>query len=371
MYRRRRISAALVLATLLLVPWCAATRSTGSDGTGDDEPVVTVSPQDCAANAARLPLRARLAMTLMVGVDGDAPAEATALLDGPARPGGIFVRGGRAIWDDLLLADPWGDDLPLLVAVDDEGGRVQPLAGVLDELPSAAVLAEESPESLLSLARERGEALVELGVDVVFGPVVDVGSAGGIGDRSFGGTSDVVVATAGAYAAGLREGGILPVLKHFPGQGHAEADTHEAPATVPVLSLLRTSDLVPYDVLLAQGEVGVMVGHLDVPELTEAGVPASLSSAAIGLLRAGYEFDGLVVTDDLAAMQAILVRFDVPEAAERALAAGADLLLLAQPTDVGAVLDRLEEAVNLGRIPARRVTSAVARVAAAGCPGGR
>jgi beta-glucosidase-like glycosyl hydrolase len=64
------------------------------------------------------------------------------------------------------------------------------------------------------------------------------------------------------------------------------------------------------------------------------------------------------------------VRFDVPEAAERALAAGADLLLLAQPTDVGAVLDRLEEAVNLGRIPARRVTSAVARVATAGCPGG-
>ena len=65
---------------------------------------------------------------------------------------------------------------------------------------------------------------------MVLAPVVDVGSAGGIGDRSFGDTSDVVTAKAGAYAAGLRSsGGVLPVLKHFPGQGHADADTHEWP----------------------------------------------------------------------------------------------------------------------------------------------
>jgi beta-N-acetylhexosaminidase len=254
------------------------------------------------------------------------------------------------------------------VAVDDEGGRVQPMAGVLDDLASAAVLAEQSPETLSGLAADRGAALRDLGVNVVLGPVVDVGSAGGIGDRSFGDSSEVVATHAGAYAAGLREGGVLPVLKHFPGQGHADVDTHEAPATIPSISLLRTSDLVPYDVILTGGPTGVMVGHLDVPELTEAGIPASLSPAAIGLLRGGYEFDGLVVTDDLAAMQAVLTRFGVPEAAERALGAGADLLLLTQPADVEAVLDRLEEAVNLGRIPARRLASAVTRVAEVGCP---
>ena len=74
------------------------------------------------------------------------------------------------------------------------------------------------------------------------------------------------------------------------------------------------------------------------------------------------------MTDDLAAMQAILSRFSVPEAAERALAAGADVLLLAQPTDVEPVLDRLEEAVNLGRIPNRRLDAALARVVETGCP---
>ncbi len=354
-----------VLGLILLVPWCV-TRGGGDAGT--DEAIAEVTPATCASATADLPLRARLAMTLMIGVDGDAPADAVALLDSATRPGGLFVRGGSAIWDDQSLAEPRGDGLPLLVAVDDEGGSVQPMEGVLDELPSAASLAEESPEGLTSLAADRGAELRALGINMVFAPVLDVGSAGGIGDRSFGETSDVVTSKAGAYAAGLRSAGVLPVLKHFPGQGHADADTHESPSTTPSLELLRSSDLVPYDAILAAGPNGVMVGHLDVPGLTEAGVPASLSPAAIGLLRAGYEFDGMIVTDDLVGMQAVRSRFEVPEAAERALAAGADVILLSQPTDVEPVLDRLEEAVNLGRIPDRRLDAALSRVAEVGCP---
>jgi beta-N-acetylhexosaminidase len=85
-------------------------------------------------------------------------------------------------------------------------------------------------------------------------------------------------------------------------------------------------------------------------------------------LRAGYEHTGLVLTDDLAAMGAVTSRYDVPEAAERSLAAGVDVLLLAQPTDVTAVLDRLEEAASVGRIPAARLEAAVDRVAVVGCP---
>lgn len=352
---------------MLTLPWWVASRASDPASTAGAAASGTPGGGRCADTAASLPLRGRLALTLMLGIDGNGPETAVTLLAGATRPGGIFVRGGRAVWDELTLAGPPGDDLPLLVAVDDEGGRVQPMEGVLPELASAAVLAA-APEALRSLASSRGTELRALGINVVFAPVVDVGSAGGIGDRSFGDTAEVVTAAAGAYAAGLRDAGVLPVLKHFPGQGHADADTHEGPAVVPPLDLLRTSDLVPYDALLAAGPSGVMVGHLDVPDLTEAGVPASLSPAALGLLRSGYEFDGLVVTDDLAAMQAVLSRFSLPEAAERALAAGADLLLLSQPADAEAVLDRLEEAVNLGRIPQRRVDAAVGRIVDVGCP---
>lgn len=366
MYRRRRITVVALLSILVLLPWCVQ-RDDGEGGesvaagTGGGPAVA------CGSSVAELPLRSRLALTLLVGVDGDAPDAVTALLDSPARPGGVFVRGGKAVWEQGTIADRPRDGLPLVVAVDDEGGRVQPLQGVLDDLPSAAELAERSADDIHGLAAGRGGDLRDLGVTMVLGPVADVGRGGGIGDRSFGETSDAVAERAGAYAAGLREAGILPVLKHFPGQGHADADTHERPSTVPPLDLLRTSDLVPYATLLAARPVGVMVGHLDVPDLTAGGVPASLSPAAIGLLRAGYEFDGLVVSDDVVAMQAVVARFRPPEAAERALAAGVDLVLLAEPTDLAPILDRLEEAVTLGRLPQRRVEAALGRVAAAGC----
>lgn len=372
-YRRRRLTVLGLLLMILLVPWCV-TRG-GGDGDAGDEPAAGQTGDEtaaeapaegsCADRAAALPLRARLALTLMVGVDGGDPDAASALLVGADRPGGVFVRDGTAVWDQGVLVAT--DGLPLLVAVDDEGGRVQPLSGVLDDLASAAVLAEQSPEQLEALAADRGTDLLGLGINVAFAPVVDVGSGGGIGDRSFGDTSEVVTSKARAYAAGLRSAGVLPVLKHFPGHGHADADTHDRPATTPPLDLLRSSDLVPYDTILADGPTGVMIGHLDVPGLTGDGAPASLSPAAVGLLRAGYEFDGLTVTDDLVAMGAVQSRYSTPEAAELALAAGIDLVLLSQPTDVAAVLDRLEEAVSVGRIPDRRVDAALARVSAVGC----
>jgi beta-N-acetylhexosaminidase len=382
-YRRRRIVALAAASLLFLGPWWLAGRSGGTaeDPEGPavpataaelEEPIGLSAPDPeelsaCTAAALDLPVRQRLAMVLMVGVDGDDPEGAVAVLADPARPGGVFVRPGTRVWEESTLAAELDDGLPLLVAVDDEGGRVQPLAGVLDDLPAAAVLAQRSPDDLEALARARGEQLRALGITVVFGPVVDVGGGGGIGDRSFGDAAGTVTTSAGAYARGLRAAGVLPVAKHFPGHGRADADTHDGPGTVPALDSLRTSDLLPFEALMGDPPVGVMVGHLDVPGLTAEGVPASLSPDAIGLLRGGYEFDGLVVTDDLAAMDAVLVRFSVPEAAERALAAGVDVVLLSQPTDVGAVLDRLEEAVEQGRIPQRRVTAAVSRVAAAGC----
>ncbi|MGK2947608.1 MAG: glycoside hydrolase family 3 N-terminal domain-containing protein [Acidimicrobiales bacterium] len=375
-----------IVVTLVVAPWWAASRS--GDGVAVDDTAdpaagaeleprpVTAAPEvgpeelsDCAQAVADLPSRSRVAMVVMVGVDGDDPAGTRGLLAGPDRPGGVFVRPGAQLWEEGVLAAPPPDDLPLVVAVDDEGGRVQPLAGVLDDLPSAAVLAGRSDAELELLAEERGEQLRSLGVTAVFGPVVDVGSGGGIGDRSFGDEAPPVIASAAAYARGLRAAGVLPVVKHFPGHGRASADTHDAPSQTPELADLRAVDLVPYDALMAEAPLGVMVGHLDVPGLTPDGVPASLSADAIGLLRGAYEFDGLVVTDDLAAMDAVRDRFTVPEAAERALLAGVDLVLLSQPTDVGAVLDRLEQAVASGRVPERRLDAAVARVAAAGCRG--
>jgi len=186
-----------------------------------------------------------------------------------------------------------------------------------------------------------------------------------IGDRAFSADPAVVVRYAGAFADGLRAAGVLPVLKHFPGHGHASGDSHKGRVTTPPLAELRSTDLRPYEQLLGTGKVVVMVGHLDVPGLTD-GLPTSLTPATYRLLRDDYRFDGLVVTDDLGAMKAVTGTFTLPEAVLTALAAGADQALWSSgaqdATAVGKLLDSLEKALADGRLDPAANDRAVARV---------
>jgi beta-N-acetylhexosaminidase len=201
-------------------------------------------------------------------------------------------------------------------------------------------------------------------------PIVDVGGQPAkavIGDRAFSDDPGWIVSYAGAFAEGQREAGIFTVLKHFPGHGRANGDSHKGRVTTPPVDDLRTTDLRPYAVLLApggplaDGRTGVMVGHLDVPGLT-TDLPSSLTPAVYRLLRTEYRFDGLVMTDDLGAMKAITGTFDLPEAVEKALVAGADMALWSDGGDVTDVLDHLQEVAEAGGIDPAENDAAVARV---------
>ena len=157
---------------------------------------------------------------------------------------------------------------------------------------------------------------------------------------------------------------MLPVLKHFPGHGRADGDSHRRLVRTPPLAELRAADLRPYQQLVDDGPVAVMVGHLDVPGLT-AGEPATISTAAYGLLRTEYRHRGLVVTDDLGAMRAISDRYDLPAAVLGALRAGADVALWTTRGRLAEVLDRLEAAVAAGELGGPELDRAVGRVLAA------
>ena len=249
---------------------------------------------------------------------------------------------------------------------------MQRLSSLIGSQPSPrALAAADSPQQVYELALERGRQMRELGITVDFAPVVDVTTEADdevIGDRSFGSDAATVTDYAGHYARGLREAGLLPVLKHFPGHGHASGDSHLGGVTTPPLESLKAVDLVPYQALTTQAPVAVMVGHMQVPGLT-GDEPASLSPAAYDLLRTGGygapPFDGLVYTDDLSSMGAINQRYGVADAVLRALTAGADVALWISTDQVPAVLDRLEQAVNANELPAPRVDDALRHVAAA------
>ncbi len=320
-----------------------------------------------------MPLRDRLAQLLMVGVTNASDAH-SAITD--YHVGGVFITS----WTDLSMLSSGAlkqlatstTPLPVAVSVDEEGGRVDRLSSLIGAAPSARVLAQtRSPEETYQIALERGQQMRNLGITIDFAPVVDVTSSADntvIGDRSFSAVPGIVTKFAGSYARGLRDAGILPVLKHFPGHGHASGDTHQTAVTTPPLDQLIQSDLTPYRYLVADSPVGVMIGHLDVPGLTE-GNPASLSSAAVSLLRngAGYgapPFDGPVFTDDLSTMKAITDLYNVPQAVLKALRAGADVALWVSTGEVPAVLDRLESAVHTGELDETAVNNSVARLAA-------
>lgn len=333
-------------------------------------PDLTADPTQCAEAIARWPIRRRLALLVMVGVDPSGPEEATSLVESH-HIGGVFVGGNDTglLTSGALVALRVASPTGLLVAVDEEGGRVQRIEDIDGDVPSAREMAATmSAEEVRALAERRGRVMAAHGVTVDLAPVVDVSDQPDdtvIGDRSWSGDPAVATDYAGAYADGLRAAGVVPVLKHFPGHGAASGDTHEGAASTPPLDALRGRDLVPYERLLPRLGIGtaVMLGHLDVPGLTEPGTPASLSPATIALLREEYGFGGVVMTDDLAAMASITQRLTPEEAVVRALAAGVDVALLSG-ADVPALLDHMEAAVADGTLTEAGIDTSVARVLA-------
>lgn len=322
---------------------------------------------DPAGAVAAWPLRRRLAALVMVGVDPSGEGEATTLVE-DHHVGGLFVGGDDTalLTSGALATLREGSPTGLFVAVDEEGGRVQRIEGIDGDVPSAREqAATTSPDEVRARARRRAQVMADLGVTMDLAPVVDVSDQDDdsvIGDRSWSADPAAVVTYAGAYADGLLAGGVVPVLKHFPGHGQASGDSHEGVVTTPPLDELRTRDLVPYEQLLPRlgGSTAVMLGHLDVPGLTEGGTPSSLSPATVRLLRQDYGFDGVVMTDDLSGMGAVTERLGTTEAAVAALAAGVDVVLLAGP-DVGALLDRLERAVAGGELDEAAIDVSVVR----------
>ncbi|GAA1290654.1 glycoside hydrolase family 3 N-terminal domain-containing protein [Pseudonocardia aurantiaca] len=326
----------------------------------------------CAAVVAAMTLRDRLAQRLMVGVDASDPAAAAATVRA-TQVGGIFLPGNAtALLNNQALRGVRAmARIPVAVAVDDEGGRVQRIDELDGNLPSArAMAAQFTPQQVMELARERGRAQLARGITMNLAPTVDLGGQPAravIGDRAFSEDPGWVVSYAGAFAEGERDAGIFTVLKHFPGHGRANGDSHRGRVTTPPVDDLRARDLQPYAVLLgpggplADGNTGVLVGHLDVPGLT-TDLPSSLTPAVYDLLRTEYKFDGLVLTDDLGAMRAITGTFGLPEAVERALAAGADMALWSSGGDATPVLDHLEQVLNAGGISQQANDEAVIRV---------
>ena len=255
-----------------------------------------------------------------------------------------------------------------MVASDEEGGRVQRLRSVLGALPSAEAMGRtRTSAQVRSLAASYGGKMARLGVDVDLAPVTDLGISGYYieqTDRAFSADPGRVGAYAGAWQAGMRSARVAPVAKHWPGHGQA-ANTHDRAATTPPLSTLERRDLLPFGDLLRAGVPAVMVGHLNVPGLTEQGVPATLSPNAYRYLRQRAGAQRLLMTDSLS-MGAISIgmRLTPAQAAVRALRAGADVVLVDPGPGPRAVIDAVQAALARGSYPRAAAIASARRMLA-------
>lgn len=352
--------------------------SPGASGPRASEP----PPSDARVDAALAELdtdEELVGQLLLVGWEGTNAEGARDAIE-QLRPGGVvFIANAstaeRATAVNLGLdglADEGGMP-PLLKAIDHEGGSVQriedvPNLGSNREFADTGATESDACQRGVTHARQ----LREMGFEMDLAPVMDVATNPDdavIGDRSYGSEPRLVARLGSAYIRGLQGGGIVAVGKHFPGHGDASVDSH---LDLPVLQLGRRRldevELVPFERAIAPETdlAAVMTGHIALPRIDPSRLPATLSGPIVtGILREDLGFDGLVLSDDTAAMAAITDDFTPAEAAVMAIGAGVDMLIIGGDLERQRQMrDALVAALASGALARERVADAARHVLA-------
>ncbi len=230
----------------------------------------------------------------------------------------------------------------ILIAVDQEGGRVQRFQTDFTRLPPASWY-QQQPQMTESLAWLMAMELITVGVDFSFAPVLDIhyGVSSIIGDRAFSESPTQIVELAGDFIRGMRRAGMAATGKHFPGHGAVVADSHLAlPIDERDLTTLLSRDIYPFQQLIAQGLAAVMPAHIVYPAVDS--VPAGFSQRWLKqILRQQLGFNGVIFSDDLS-MEGAAIVGDFTERAKQAQRAGCDMILVCnQPDAASKVLENL------------------------------
>lgn len=269
-----------------------------------------------------------------------------------------------------LIADfQSASKIPMIVAVDEEGGAVARLANheafSLPKYTSARDIGKTGdPEQARQMGRTIGGYLRFYGFNLDFAPVADVDSNPAnpvIGRRAYSTDAQQTAQMVAAAVESFHEAGILCTVKHFPGHGDTGQDSHYGTATsYKTWEEMKAMEMLPFEAGIAAGADVVMTAHITTPNATTDGLPASLSYTMITeRLRGELGFQGVIVTDALE-MNAIKNHFTPAESAVAALRAGVDVLLM--PSDLRAAFDGVVQAVEDGTLSEERLNESVRRI---------
>lgn len=335
-----------------------------------------------AADIESLSISEKIGQLFFIGIPADTVDSQTEKLLTDIRPGGVclFARNirdphqTRALLDDIRSLSK----IEPFLSLDQEGGLVDRLKRILVPMPPPNKILITSDAA--KLAKIIAEAVRILGFNMDFAPVVDVisekraGFSNGLYSRAFGTSPSEVVELAGEFLHVLQAKGCIGCIKHFPGLGASEVDSHEElPSVAVAAGEFESVDLLPYKRLFQTGDVNaVMVAHAVYPkhhlqETDQNGklLPSSLSSNIVTtLLRHELGFDGLVLTDDLE-MGAIVRNYGIGDASVQAILAGEDMVSICAGVDsIYEAHTAINEAFESGKITEKRIDRSLNRIAA-------
>lgn len=322
-------------------------------------------------------LRKKIGQLFMVGFDALTPNEHITQLIQQYNIGGIILFRRNVESPDQVAAlcqrlqeiNAQVSDLPLLIALDQEGGMVMRIEQGVTPIPSAmAFSAAGSVHDCEQLQRISAEEMRQLGINMMLAPVLDVNNNPSnpvIGVRAFGEDADTVINYGMAALRGLKSAGVIATAKHFPGHGDTSTDSHFA---LPLIAhdrvRLDAVELPPFKAAIAQGVDAIMTAHIVFPAIEkEPGMPATLSKAVLtDLLRGEMRFNGVIISDCLE-MAAIANGIGVTRAAVKTLQAGADIALIShQEERQQAAMNQVLAAVESGEISLEQIDESVQRI---------
>lgn len=319
-------------------------------------------------------LEEKIGQLFISGFEGETINDNVKSLIGDYKVGGLvlFARNIKSAEATIELVnhlkqENQNNQFPLFLSIDEEGGRVSRLPSPYNRLPTAMELADKGNNEL---SYELGQLLAmrieSLGLNLNFAPVLDIFSNPAnrvIGNRAFGKTVKDVENNGLLVMEGIRNKGIIPTVKHFPGHGDTYIDSHlNLPSVNKTLEELKSFELKPFQAAIEKQVPMIMIAHILYPEIDKS-FPASMSRNIItGILREAMDYEGLVISDDMT-MAAIINNYTVEEASLEFLKAGGDIVLIChhESNTINAI-EKIKEAVELEEISILDIDRKVYRV---------
>lgn len=371
----RRIVAATMIGALALTTGCGL----HNPFTSKAEPVTyesvaqsELSPEEKVDKlVANMSDADKVGQLLMIGIHGKTLNDDAKFMLNEYRVGGIILFDRnmeskaqvKSLITDINKTGKSAGLTPLFIGIDQEGGAVARMEDQLIKVPPAEELGKEPIEQAVSLAKQSGTELKDLGFNINFAPVADLGLTYG---RSFSTNPDDVVRYASAVGKAYDEAGLWYSYKHFPGIGKTDVDLHADTSVVPVSKeTLLNEDTKVFVDLIKQSKpntYAIMVSHAMYPQI-DAAHPSSLSKAIItDWLRKDMGYNGVVVTDDMD-MGALAKHYTFSDMAVQSILAGSDILLVCHEYEhMQEAYNGLMKAVKDGRISKERLDESVKRI---------